>query len=259
MSDPRHLLLEIADCQIVSDIRSGNVSGHCCQTIVNSQKQTMFQRPEPWVGQIDRAPILFISSNPSFDEEEHFPDSNAEKWRPELVVDFFQNRFTSPAGWVKGLKVLHADGSYSKSWVRFWASARARAAEALQKKKKAVIPGVDFALTEVVHCKSKSEIGVNEAQDFCSARYLERILSVAAARVLIVYGVPAREMACRAFGLRGHETTNCNLLDPVLIGRTLRMVVFLPHPNAHGPKKTLEANLGNDLSLVHAFVKGSPE
>ncbi len=117
--DPRQLLLEIANCRIAKGILAGKPSHHPCQTIVSSQDGGTFQLPEPWVGQIDRAPILFISSNPSFDKEEYFPADNEEKWPPDRIVDFFQNRFTSPSGWVKGLKVLHSDGSYSKDWVRF--------------------------------------------------------------------------------------------------------------------------------------------
>jgi hypothetical protein len=240
MASPNELLLEIACCPVARDIRAGKVDSHECLRIVKTQDgKRPFQVPEPWVGQIEHAPILFISSNPSFDEKEKFPTDNAKDWPSERIVDFFENRFTSRAGWVKNLGVLHHDGIYSKP-VRFWVSARARAAEILQKKNKQVAPGVDFALTEVVHCKSKGEIGVNEARDFCSKRYLKRILSVAAARVLVVYGRVAHD-AVRGLPQVGGATEQ-RLLGPLVVHGRSRILVFLPHPNARKVTKGFGAD-----------------
>lgn len=208
---------------------------------------TTFQLPEPWSGQIDIAPLLFISSNPSIDELEEYPD---QFWGLSRTIDFFHNRFTSDAGWVNdGLCVLQRNGSRGK-WVRFWASARGRASEILGKKRNEIVPGVDFALTEIVHCKSRKEEGVNEAQDFCSERYLKRVLSISAAKVLIVYGKPAREAIHRCLG----PVMNLSL---VAVGNCQRMLVFLPGPNARGPRKTLEANIGQDgLSRIRTHLIG---
>ena len=43
--------------------------------------------------------------------------------------------------------------------------------------------GLDYALTEVVRCKSRQERGVPEALGTCSSRYLARTLELSAARV----------------------------------------------------------------------------
>jgi hypothetical protein len=47
---------------------------------------------------------------------------------------------------------------------RFWFAARARASELLER---SAVAGHDFALTEVVHCKSAAGSGVAEAYPTC--------------------------------------------------------------------------------------------
>src|SRR5258708_28952120 len=169
MSEVWQLLGEIVHCSIANEIRSGNSHVSIpCRESASVQTGVAFQLPEPWSGQIDIAPLLFISSNPSIDEHEDYPD---ESWESPRTADFFDNRFTPASGWVKdGLYPRQRDGSWSKDWVRFWASARGRAREILRRK---IEPGIDFALTEVVHCKSRKERGVAEARDECSDRYLQ--------------------------------------------------------------------------------------
>jgi len=257
MEDSRRLLLEIANCPVVRDILSRSVSTHCCQTIVNSQQGDSFHLPEPWVGQIDRVPILFISSNPSIDREESFPDTNTKNWPSERIIDFFENRFTSSAGWVKNLRVLRRDGSYSKDWVRFWAATRARAAQLLQKSSEAVVPGVDFALMEVVHCKSKKEHGVSEALDFCTDRYLGRVMQVArAARVIVVYGGSARKAVCRWPALRGLQVGPRRVFGPSLIFGVARMLAFLPAPASWGGKKSFAAE---ELTVLRKYLQAEAD
>lgn len=248
MDDPRKLLLEIANCPVATDLLTGCMSAHPCRTIISSQPGKMFQLPEPWVGEIDHAPILFISSNPSIDQQEQFPINDEAKWPAEVITDFFECRFTSKRGWVMSGKVLRKDGSRG-DWVRFWASARNRACEILQKGKDDVRIGIDFALTEVVHCKSRNEVGVSEAREFCSDRYLERILNISAANLLIVYGVTAREAICGYLGITTER-------GPITVEKNSRIFVFLPRPNARRTKKTLEGNLsGDEMSRVRMHVK----
>jgi hypothetical protein len=116
-----------------------------------------------------------------------------------------------------------------------------------------VTPGVDFALTEVVHCKSLKERGVPEALDFCSERYLERVIAIAAANVLIVYGKHAADAIRGRFGSvmlpLEHD------LSIMSVRGIPRMLVFLPHPNRPGPMKTLEARVGGGgLKLIRAHI-----
>jgi hypothetical protein len=250
MESARKLLEDIAHCSIACDIRAGSKVHQACNTIVGLQTRDAFQLPEPWSGRIDTAPILFISSNPSIDPLERYPD---ESWEGELIIDFFQNRFTSKVGWVhKGLYALRRDGSRT-DWVRFWASARSRASEILEKEKNAIVPGMDFALTEVVHCKSRNEVGVREAQDCCSNRYLTRVISVAAAEVLVVFGEIAAGAIRRRFGssMKGE-----NGLCVASIEGMTRVVAFLPHPNERGSKKSIEGTIGaSGLSLIRSHLK----
>ncbi|WP_263375720.1 uracil-DNA glycosylase family protein [Granulicella aggregans] len=251
MSELQQLLGEISHCPVVREIRLGNSTSSCaCRQIVSVQTGADFQVPEPWSGQIDIAPLLFISSNPSIDEHEDYPYAS---WEFSKTADFFSNRFALASGWVKdGLYPRQIDGSWSKDWVRFWASARGRSREILQRK---IEPGIDFALTEVVHCKSRREYGVSEARDECANRYLQRVISVSAAKLLIVYGKQAEGVVRRHFGpamtALGHG------LSLILIGDRPRMLVFLPHPNERGSKKTVESNVGTKgLTLIRAHVKG---
>jgi uracil-DNA glycosylase len=71
-------------------------------------------------------------------------------------------------------------------------------------------PGRNYALTEVVRCKSRNERGVEEARLICSGRYLERTLDASRADVVVFLGMRA-EVTARAIlnvprevGIRGH-------------------------------------------------------
>ncbi len=243
MDDYGQLLVDIAHCPVASSIRCGKSNGgHPCHVVVTTQRKESFQLPEPWSGRLDTAPIVFISSNPSINRSEACPD---DSWTLSRTTDFFHNRFSPSAPWVKdGLYVLQRDGhSYSGDWVRFWASARSRSCEILGKTKSEIKPGIDFALTEVVHCKSLKEEGVKQAQDFCSKLYLGRILSVSSARILVVLGAQAKEGIVNYFGAEMAPTPNHNGVFRV---GSNRMITFLPHPNERGSKKTLNANIGGE-------------
>jgi hypothetical protein len=255
MAEYWRLIGEIAQCPIVTAIRSGAYdSTHPCHTIVRSQRGSLFQIPEPWSGRLDVAPILFISSNPSIDDFEKYPD---QSWNPDQAKSFFHDRFSANAPWVRdGLYTLQRDSSYSLKWVRFWASARSRTSEILGKNKCEIKPGLDFALTEVVHCKSRGEEGVGEAREFCSERYLSRTLSASAAKVLVVFGESAKKAFAVNLGAAMTPVKNHECL--ALIGR--QMAAFLPHPNKRGCSKSCNDTLGNDgLSLLRKHLKNETD
>jgi hypothetical protein len=121
----------------------------------------------------------------------------------------------------------------------------------LQRKIKA---GIDFALTEVVHCKSRKERGVPEALNFCVERYLQRVLTISAASVLIIYGKHAKDAVRRRYGtLMVPQPHGLSLAS---IGDTQRMLVFLPAPNERGSLKKLKANVGDEgLSMIRAHLE----
>lgn len=212
---------------------------HACNRIVRCQKHDYFYLPEPWSGRIDIAPVLFISSNPSVAHEEYYPTA---EWQDTEILDFFRNRFAEPNGQALGFRPLLRNGHRDRM-VSFWANARGRAAEALGKKKEDVKPGIDYALTEVVHCKSKGEEGVSEAARVCSDRYLRKVLSLSVAKVFIVLGEKARSLIER--DLRpGDVPTQENPYRAQIAGEN-RLIAFLPHPNAF-KRKTLLGVLGKD-------------
>lgn len=248
-SDRGALLREIIRCPEMVSIHSGVLQSSPCQKIVSLQSVIAFQVPEPWSGQIDKASLLFISSNPSINELEQYPSSS---WSLEKADDFFENRFTSKEEWVdEKMCALQLDGTRGRS-VRYWTAARSRASEILSKPRDQIVPGIDFALTEIVHCKSRAEAGVSEARELCSTRYLERILAISAAKVLIVFGRSAQITMTNLF--KSRMTVIFNGLCEISTGKR-RLVAFLPHPSSFEPLKTAGGCLGSEgLAALRSFL-----
>lgn len=218
---------------------NANYAGPCKRIIgVQDQNQKEFQVPEPWNGHIDTAPILFMGPNPSIDEMEQYPDKD---WEKNTVSDFFENRFEGK--WTLGLKTLSKNGTYSDRSVRFWTSIRARTAEILGKSKDQVVPGIDFSITEVVHCKSKESVGVKEALEYCSSKFLRKVIAQSSAPVICLLGDEAEKGFRRVFQEELDSRPMKNMIGPIKISGNQRYLVFLPHPNQRGKTKTLEGNL----------------
>lgn len=238
--DAIQLLFEIAHCPIVKLVLN-SLSDHPCRKIIQVQGVvglSDFQLSEPWNGRIETAPILFLSSNPSIDSTEDYPTWSTPD---DGIEDFFSNRFAGKQKeWVKdGKYFLKTDGSYSGA-VKFWSAVRKRAEELFQRE---VVPGVDYALSEIVHCKSKQEIGVAEAMNFCSRRYLREILSFSGAIVIVILGDKSKTMVKEVLDISENEI---NSSAPVNVGGKDRYVCFLPHPNAR-KKRTFEAVLSPEI------------
>jgi hypothetical protein len=79
--DLRTLFFDIAHCAIAFNILDNHTEDHHCSTIVRDQETPTadFQLLEPWVGHIEDAPLLFISSNPSIGDDRHGKRSSADK------------------------------------------------------------------------------------------------------------------------------------------------------------------------------------
>lgn len=241
------LLLDIARCKEVSKCLKGN-KDHPCQTIVDLQASASInnhQVPEPWSGRIDKAPILFISSNPSISDQEIFPKGD---WTDERIIDYFSNRFGSgDQEWIiNGTKSLRKDGNYGRATM-FWAGVKSRVNELLEREP---VPGVDYALTELVHCKSKQEQGVPEALDFCVSRYFQKVLASSAAKVIVGLGNLAKEVLRSEFMLHGDK----NLYGPLTILGSQRMVALLPHPNARMVRSFEKILSEDELKTLRSFV-----
>ena len=248
VEDYRSLLLEIARCPIAAMRLAGDAPATPCARIIASQRAEAldtWQVPEPWSGRLATAPILFISSNPSISAMEAYP---GWAWTDEWIADYFENRFGGGREqWIlDGRRTLLKNGNRAPA-TAFWSAVYRRAAELLGREP---VPGIDYALTEVVHCKSTHEHGVREALATCSQRYLGRILRHAGAHVLVVLGKLAKTGFTEAVG----GPTQTNLYGPRPLHGRMRTVAFLPHPNARMPR-TLAAVLEHEQFLsLRRFV-----
>lgn len=234
MTDPsrvREVFTSIARCPNVKACYDGGGGG--CARIVRYQitqrgatTYDAFQVPEPWVGQIDVAPILFVSSNPSIGDDDHSRGDTSD----DLIWESHHLAFGG------GSRPYIDDGRYTMDRegkrikrVAYWSWTRRRAMELILNRP--VVPGTDYAMSEVVHCKSTKEIGVGDAAATCIDEHFEKMMSVAAARVIVAVGGFAQR---RIFGGPAPDEP----VDMDLGGRR-RLVVGLAHPNAFGDGKTL--------------------
>ena len=201
---------EIQSCTEVH--KAFNDSSHPCNKIVNWQKSvipelknvktlelSVAHRPEAWAGNLHDAKILFLGSNPSFSEDEVFPDYK-EGWENEKLRDFGARRFEGsddrPFGANEKVDLKLRDRIYlkngklnEKTKVTHWNEIRGNAAAILGKDKADVTPNKDYVMTELVHCKSREEIGVPEALSFCTQKFFHNILMATSAKLIFVLGV----------------------------------------------------------------------
>jgi hypothetical protein len=204
---------------------------HPCREIVEYQLKLTgaktyadFQLPEPWCGQIDRAPILFVSSNPSLgDSQPAFGNVSDEDAFDSHHFVFGGGRGTYTRN---GVNPVDADGKQSKA-VHFWSAVCARVKELIPDRP--VAWGEDYALTEIVRCKSKHEEGVVEALEECTRRYFDRTMAVAAARVVVAIG------KARGHIRKRYEIAESDMLATIEIAGKSRLIAFLPAPSSFGP------------------------
>lgn len=266
MSELRQLALEIARCGNVAEAR--NAGGHPCKKIVSVQSggSGNVHVPEAWAGALDSARVLYISSNPAIGDVLEGEDQGTAELYPREADDdsfiekFIVDRFTAdPAYASKDGSFLQVNGLRSKKKVSFWVNIRNRSIELMGAD---ADPAHSYAMTEVVHCKSrKDNMGVKEARTVCADLYLERIISHSPASVLVVVGAQARDaLKSRwslpgAFGAMTKATPELGSVvaseTESIVQRTIagvdRVVVFLPHPNSQGTKKTFADNYPNSL------------
>lgn len=224
-----NLILEICQCPNIALAKDD--SSHPCHVIVNVQNHDSndFQLPEPWNGNIAQAKLLFISSNPSIDESEAYPTVD---WPNNRILDFFQNRFHPERKWTQDARrVLTKDEmTYAKRTVPYWNETRSMASDAFDR---LAIPGLDYSLTEIVHCKSRSRKGVKSCAKTCFDLWMSRIISVSDARVLIVLGDEAKEMMSEFLNL----DSEIPFYEGVSLGNSSRIVLFLAAPGSNKTRK----------------------
>ena len=205
----KKLLLEIARCdEIEKVLRKENIP---CAKIIKSQsnyKTAYFQVPEPWSGHLNKAPILFIGSNPSISKNSKCPTRNNND---KYIYDFFTKRLID------------------KNSNRYWCAVSGMVEELLPKKKIQQDKNKYYALTEVVHCKSKGEKGVKEARLKCSELYLRDIVKASNAKVVVVLGKKAKKVITKLLKSEWSEISKG--IYSTLCGNYERCLVFLSHPS----------------------------
>lgn len=232
------LFHQITHCENLCQARAD--AQHPCSTILSTQDENEVQCPEPWRGHIEKAKILFISSNPSIGEEDASPRvavaeavhyAPEPEWRNERVESHFDGAFTGgQPPWIQGgiYPLLHGAANqpvYGRA-VPFWNSVRCLARLLLSHEP---TPGIDYALTEVVHCKSRAEIGVSKALRTCADLYLKRILCLSPARLVVVVGSRSR-IAVRRLDVAAPVPPRLLVHCENFCGRT-RKILFLSHPS----------------------------
>ena len=248
------LMLGIARCPIADRCLNGEL-GHSCSKIVLSQgvdSTSQFQSPEPWSGHLSLAPILFLSSNPSIGASTYDQYPRAS-WDDESIIEYFEYRFGGkPLSSVeRGIYHASPGSPRTRRGVPFWIAVRSIAAELLHTTTNQVVAGTDYALTEVVRCKSVHEVGVQEALSTCVSEYLEPTLQSSVAKVIVVLGARAKWTVCDRYGLE----PDVPLHGPLLVGNRKRLITILPHPNArNGPKKVSRCLLPSDLDRLRKWL-----
>ena len=247
-STAQKIISDISNCPAVEECLVSDKTGHPCQTVVNSQSESVLaerQIPEPWNGNIEQASILYVSSNPSISEEEIYPTGH---WDDLSKTEFFIDRFRS--GWVKdGSRSLEHSGEYSRS-VRFWSVVRNGTSNLLDRP---AIPGDDYALTEVVHCKSKTDDVATSAVGNCVDKYLSKILEISPAKVIGVMGAKAGAVFAELLNV----DRQIGEIHMATLGNRQRNVVFLGGPGADPhPKSFGSACAPEDVERLRACLKG---
>jgi len=209
------LLLEVARCPNVRACFERTDNLHPCAKVVADQQVAFddFHVPEPWNGQIETAPILFVCWNPSWNRQERFP---THLWSDEAIIEFFRTRFD------------HSDQA-SRTWTEMQAIATRLLGCPAR-------PGVDYAVTDAVRCKSRGGRGASQALAECSGRYLQRTLAVSGARVVISLGGDARRTLATYFGV----SDQIGVYGSARVGDPERMLVQLGAPGS-SDRRTLSA------------------
>lgn len=266
----KNLARSICSCSELS--KALGDANHPCHKVVMTQKamlqgnENMRQRPEPWIGNLQNSQVLFVSSNPSISDDpdvsirENFPTFGISE---DESADFFINRFDGNSetphatfNFKKFANFLFRsnDGKYRGKGNSFnkpietWQGVYERAKEILGE---SCDPTENYALTEVVKCKSKKEEGVKEASATCIKNWMQKVMDVSPAKLVVIIGAPARNnfahkiadlgsdfgtdsRGYEQLGQRGRALRDIKISD---FGGKRRVYVFNWHPTSMIPNK----------------------
>lgn len=255
----RDLLLGIAGCEIAKErldnLLQGIADDHPCTSICEYQykkiskapedsrskqefTKAMFHVPEPWNGNLGKAEILFVGSNPSIDLNEDFPKFESEKWSDDEVVKFFGKRLES-------YKNNYWTGIRKYAGYILGVIDRVRRIEKDEQDIKRKIAS-RVALTEIVHCKSKGEAGVKKAAKTCFDIHTNEVIDYflttpsgsGTKKTVIFVGAKARNRLCELGGINPKKATRdqiANICNNELFEeyRDSASFLLLPYPFAN--------------------------
>jgi hypothetical protein len=232
-SKRRQLLLEIARCPVADACFTAPDGSSPCSKVVHAQGtgREAFHVPEPWNGDIERAPILFVSWNPSWNQREKFPTRSASDAE---IVTFFNRRF-----------------EHTNQNARTWQEMRGIAGRLLGRD---AVPGADYAVTDLVHCKSEKGKGASAALDECAGRYLPRVLAIAGATVIVGLGRDSRSTLAHHFGV----SSELGVYD-IWKGKRERRLVLLGAPGSAQRRRLRHDELGRAQSALLSQLEDHPD
>jgi hypothetical protein len=247
----RELAVEIVRCPVLEQCIAAGGEALPCHRVAAGLGGPHQVRwfPEPWVGHLTEAPLLFVSSNPaSGGPTISEPGELSVASSDDDIVDWADGAFDADQapGVADGAYLVNAKGRRG-TWVSYWGWVLRRAREILPKP---VTPGRGYAITEVVHCGTPRQKGVQEALQTCTSRYLERVLAASPAKVLVLVGSVPRS----AFAEHLNLDVPDHLLGPVEVAGRERLLVSVRHPNSRGGVKSFQGQL-TDAQL--AQVRGA--
>jgi uracil-DNA glycosylase len=221
-----------------------------CNDIIGFQQgvqKASFQIPEPFCGEIDKAKILIIGSNPSIDlkQNELFP---TYEWDENRIIEYFYKRYEKYIE--NGTKKIMKNGKYRT--VQYWSGINVRVKEIFELINKEFIPGIDYCLTEIVHCKSNHEFGIKKAVNYCN-KYLKEIIKLSPASLLMIVGKTAKKSFCKQYELEKY--LNKKVSDSENIEGKERLIYFIPAPNAVGSVKMMKKYLEeHEINIIKNLI-----
>lgn len=265
------LASSICDC---SELKKAlDSKSHPCHKVVAVQNEMVAndksqrQRPEPWIGNLAKAKVLFLSSNPSISDDPDFSireDFPTYAMPTDVASDYFVNRFnpeiqpphaTFSTKSKQDFQYRCNDGEYrgkggkKEAPIETWSEIHRRAIEILGS---TCHPHEDYALTEVVKCKSKGEVGVNSASSKCVDTWMAKVLNSSTAPIVVVVGRHSRDNFAHKiegissnFGTDSKSYSELGCLKRSLrdirissFGGRARLYVYNWHPTSMIPNKS---------------------
>ena len=194
------LIIQIAKCEEIENARQDE--NHPCHSMVaNAQTdkngriltKEEFHLPEPFNGDIEKADILFVGLNPSFDENECYPKRD---WLNKNIEQFFLKRFINK-GTSYWKQILAITRTIRENKKLKYNSNILKLLETMDMGKQINVSCTDLGicLTEIIHCKSRASKGIhNGCVSKCVEKHLKHVLSLFKGKYVVIRGAKAKEL-----------------------------------------------------------------